>query len=45
MLLADAEGWLNDPMGMYQREDGSYHVGYQAHPQAIKFLVEINPEN
>ncbi|KAJ7190926.1 glycosyl hydrolase [Mycena pura] len=26
------EGWMNDPQGLYQRSDGSYHAGYQCHP-------------
>ncbi|KAJ7627629.1 glycosyl hydrolase [Mycena polygramma] len=26
------EGWQNDPQGLYQRSDGSYHAGYQCHP-------------
>ncbi|KAJ6571789.1 glycosyl hydrolase [Mycena capillaripes] len=26
------EGWQNDPQGLYQRADGSYHAGYQCHP-------------
>jgi beta-fructofuranosidase len=26
------EGWQNDPQGLYQRRDGSYHAGYQCHP-------------
>ncbi|KAL7412178.1 glycosyl hydrolase [Mrakia frigida] len=31
------EGWMNDPMGMYQRDDGSIHAGYQYHPQHIQW--------
>jgi beta-fructofuranosidase len=23
------EGWQNDPMGLFQRSDGSFHAGYQ----------------
>ncbi|KAJ6486871.1 glycosyl hydrolase [Mycena sanguinolenta] len=26
------EGWQNDPQGLFQRSDGSYHAGYQCHP-------------
>ncbi|KAJ7076090.1 glycosyl hydrolase [Mycena belliarum] len=26
------EGWQNDPQGLYQRTDGSYHAGYQCNP-------------
>ncbi|KAJ7136062.1 glycosyl hydrolase [Mycena epipterygia] len=26
------EGWQNDPQGLYQRADDSYHAGYQCHP-------------
>ncbi|KAJ7637095.1 glycosyl hydrolase [Roridomyces roridus] len=26
------EGWQNDPQGLFQRRDGSYHAGYQCHP-------------
>ncbi|KAJ7217489.1 glycosyl hydrolase [Mycena haematopus] len=26
------EGWMNDPQGLFQRRDGSYHAGYQCHP-------------
>ncbi|KAJ7145383.1 glycosyl hydrolase [Mycena crocata] len=26
------EGWMNDPQGLWQRSDGSYHAGYQCHP-------------
>ncbi|KAK4055900.1 hypothetical protein OIO90_003157 [Microbotryomycetes sp. JL221] len=31
------EGWMNDPMTMYQRDDGSLHIGYQCHPQHIQW--------
>ncbi|KZP28036.1 glycoside hydrolase family 32 protein [Athelia psychrophila] len=27
------EGWLNDPMALWQRSDGSFHAGYQFNPQ------------
>lgn len=27
------EGWMNDPMAMWQREDGVLHAGWQCHPQ------------
>ncbi|KIM20837.1 glycoside hydrolase family 32 protein [Serendipita vermifera MAFF 305830] len=27
------EGWMNDPQGLFQRSDGSFHAGYQCHPQ------------
>jgi beta-fructofuranosidase len=23
------EGWMNDPMGLFQRSDGTFHAGYQ----------------
>nr|6S82_A Chain A, Beta-fructofuranosidase [Phaffia rhodozyma]6S82_B Chain B, Beta-fructofuranosidase [Phaffia rhodozyma] len=31
------EGWMNDPMGLYQRADGSIHAGYQSHPKHIQW--------
>ncbi|KAJ7151108.1 glycosyl hydrolase [Mycena filopes] len=31
------EGWMNDPQGLYQRSDGSYHAGYQCHPNHIQW--------
>lgn len=31
------EGWMNDPMGMVQFPDGSFHAGYQYHPQHIQW--------
>ncbi|KAJ7770559.1 glycosyl hydrolase [Mycena metata] len=31
------EGWMNDPQGLYQRSDGSYHAGYQCHPNHISW--------
>ncbi|KAH8919330.1 glycoside hydrolase family 32 protein [Atractiella rhizophila] len=31
--LIAPEGWMNDPQGLFQRSDGSFHAGYQCHPQ------------
>ncbi|PLW10615.1 hypothetical protein PCASD_17363 [Puccinia coronata f. sp. avenae] len=28
-------GWMNDPMGMFQTKNGSFHVGYQCNPQHL----------
>lgn len=28
---------MNDPMAMFQRDDGSIHVGYQCHPQHVRW--------
>ncbi|ETW84894.1 glycoside hydrolase family 32 protein [Heterobasidion irregulare TC 32-1] len=25
-------GWMNDPQGLFQRSDGSFHAGYQCNP-------------
>ena len=27
--ITGATGWINDPNGMFQNKDGSYHVFYQ----------------
>ena len=27
--ITGATGWINDPNGMFQNRDGSYHVFYQ----------------
>ncbi|ORY65647.1 glycosyl hydrolase [Leucosporidium creatinivorum] len=31
------EGWANDNMGIWQRDDGSLHVGWQCNPQHIQW--------
>ncbi|PVF95784.1 Arabinanase/levansucrase/invertase [Serendipita vermifera] len=31
------EGWMNDPQGLFQRSDGSFHAGYQCNPQHISW--------
>ncbi|KAI9616699.1 hypothetical protein KEM48_005116 [Puccinia striiformis f. sp. tritici PST-130] len=28
-------GWMNDPMGMFEKKDGSFHVGYECSPQHL----------
>jgi beta-fructofuranosidase len=28
---------MNDPQGIWQRSDGSFHIGYQCHPQHIQW--------
>ena len=37
--VSPIEGWSNDPMAMYQREDGKLHVGWQCHPQVSSRVV------
>ncbi|KAG8993555.1 hypothetical protein FRB93_001934 [Tulasnella sp. JGI-2019a] len=28
-------GWMNDPMGLFQMKDGKFHAGYQSHPNHV----------
>ncbi|MBW0464760.1 hypothetical protein O181_004475 [Austropuccinia psidii MF-1] len=28
-------GWMNDPMGIFQTKNGSYHIGYQCNPNHL----------
>lgn len=35
------EGWMNDPMAMWQREDGALHAGWQCHPQVRSPLSHL----
>ncbi|KAH9821286.1 family 32 glycoside hydrolase [Melampsora americana] len=30
--MLGSHGWMNDPMGIYQNKDGTWHIGYQCQP-------------